>query len=321
MSEWTMGKVPLKYQLSDRTLFRVSLPLAYRSVKVGQSVEGATLDTPPSATPLPHTEGFLIRAMPIEGAPSKILRMDGYIRYIPIRYTHSYIDLSLGVEEYQRKFSSKTRSTLRRKIRKYADYCGGEIPWRLYTKKKQMREFHRLARRVSALSYQERTLGLGLPESEQFLSRLEDLATQNRVVASLLFHEETPVSYLCCLAREDALTYDYQGYDPAYSKQSVGTVLFWLTLERLLQEKRFRIFDFTEGESQHKRLFSTHNIECANVFFLNDNLRNRFLVRTHAGVDYVSKRLGVLLDRLGVKARVKRLLRFGRARTGPGTSG
>jgi CelD/BcsL family acetyltransferase involved in cellulose biosynthesis len=92
----------------------------------------------------------------------------------------------------------------------------------------------------------------------------------------------------------------------------VGTVLQWLALEQLFGEKCFRAFDFTEGQSDHKRLFATHTRQCSNVFLVKDCLRNRLIVRGHQLMNRFSSGLGNKLDELGIKARIKRLLRFQR---------
>lgn len=93
---------------------------------------------------------------------------------------------------------------------------------------------------------------------------------------------------------------------------SVGTVLQWLATEQLFAENKFRYFDFTEGQSDHKRLFATDQRLCGNVVMLKRSLRNSALVRSHALMDRMSRGLGELMEKYGLKARVKRLLRFAR---------
>ena len=48
--------------------------------------------------------------------------------------------------EYKNKFSSKTRSTLNRKIKKYTEYCDGRISWKIYKSAEEMPEFFKCAR-------------------------------------------------------------------------------------------------------------------------------------------------------------------------------
>ena len=58
-----------------------------------------------------------------------------------------------------------------------------------------MPEFFRYARTVSEITYQEKLLDAGLPDSEEFLGEMERLAQQGHVRGFILFLEDKPVSY------------------------------------------------------------------------------------------------------------------------------
>jgi len=307
---WHDQPVQFKYQLSDWTLFRVALPLKSRSIgPFDSSMCEAKL---PIADPSPGCAGFVLRGLPIEQSLPALSEVDGYIRYVPLQYDHCYIDLSLSFDAYQRKFSSKTRSTLKRKMQKFAEHCGGKLQWRSYKHKNEMAEFHRLARSISKLTYQERLLDAGIPDTPDFVEQAQKLAELNQVRSYILFDNSRPVSYLYCPVQDLVVIYAYLGYDPEYRQLSVGTILQWLALEELFGERVFRYFDFTEGQSEHKKLFATHTIRCANVFFLRKTLKARCVVRTHHAMNAFVGRLGAELDRLGTKAKVRRILRFAR---------
>lgn len=310
MSAGQLRPVAFKFQLSDWTLFSVALPLQVRVDRlVDRTAAHATL-SPPAEAPLPGSEGFLVRGLPVAGEPPVLRRIDDYLCYVPSRYQHCYIDLGGSFEAYQKKFSSKTRSTINRKVRKYREHCGDALTWTTYRTPDAMRDFFRHARRISRLTYQERLLDAGIPGDEAFIARAEALAAEDRVRAYILFDGERPVSYLYCPIEDGVLIYAYLGYDPAYMQLSVGTVLQWLAVEQLFDEGRFLYFDFTEGQSDHKRLFATHQRQCANVYFVRDTVRNAILIRAHRFANGVSAWLGRTLQTLGVKARLKRLLRF-----------
>ena len=64
MTLWELRKVPFKYQLSDWTLFSIALPLQCRSATLlGAPVPASQ---PPDTERQPESEGFMIRALPIE---------------------------------------------------------------------------------------------------------------------------------------------------------------------------------------------------------------------------------------------------------------
>ena len=312
MSDWECRPVPFKYRLSDWTLFAVSLRLQVRMANLFDETPPVTAPVLPADELMEGSQGFLIRGLRIASELPTLSRTGPFLTYVPLQYQHCYIDLSQSFESYGKSFSSKTRSTIHRKLRKYADHCGGSIPWKTFKAPGEMRDFFRLARVVSKLSYQERLLDAGIPDSEEFIHQAELLAADGHVRAYILFDRERPVSYLYCPVKDGILIYAYLGYDPDYMKMSVGTILQWLAVEQMFKENCFRYFDFTEGQSDHKRLFATHQLKCANVFLVKRTLRNRAVIHSHLFMDRVSRWLGAMLDLWGMKARVRRFLRFAR---------
>lgn len=310
MHHWPLGNAQFKYQLGDWTMFTIQMPLQIR-------MESLADDTPPIATlTLPVDErvqgsqGFMIRGQPISAELPTMSTVGKFVCYVPLQYDHAYVDLRQSFEQYQAKFSSKTRSTINRKIKKFAEHCDGMV-WKAYTEPHEVPEFLRLARQVSKLTYQEQLLDAGIPNSNEFLLEAQALAADQKLRAYLLFDRDKPVSYLCCPVRGSVVVYAYQGYDPAYQRLSVGTVLQWLALGALFAEGRFTYFDFTEGRSEHKRMFSTHQRRCAVMYFLSRSPRNYAVVIGHFLISKFSQALGALANWLGIKVAVKRILRFG----------
>ncbi len=308
---WTVRRQPLRFQFSDVTLLSLSIPLQMRSVALTEVQAAVGEPTPPKDPLLGECEGFMLRALPVaQPLRAGLSRADGFLRYVLLSYRHYFIDMSGDFESYRQKFSGKTRSTLDRKVRKFAEHCAGGMRWVCYRTPDELMQFMPLARSVSRLSYQERLLDAGLPDSEEFLASALAAAAENRVRAYLLFHDERPVSYLYCPIENDGVViYSYLGYDPAYQRHSVGTVLQWLALEQLFSEQRYRFFDFTEGESDHKRLFATDSRECANILFVKDRFPYALSIRAHWWLARLSAGVGEVLGRLGLKAHVRKLLR------------
>ena len=264
------------------------------------------------AVPLePGSQGFSIRAMPLAPGQPVFRRLGDFVCYVPLQYQHCYIDLGQSFDDYRAKFSSKTRSTIARKVKRWAEHCGGAVDWKVFRSAAEMDEFFALARAVSATTYQERLLDAGLPDGPEYLAEMKRLAVLDRARGFILFDDKRPVSYLYCPINDGVLIYAYLGYDPTYLKLSVGTVLQWLALERIFAERRFRFFDFTEGQSDHKRLFATHTVSCANLFFVRRRVGNLLLLYAHDRFSYFSGWLGAALDHWGLKTRIRRLLRFG----------
>jgi CelD/BcsL family acetyltransferase involved in cellulose biosynthesis len=309
MSLWQVRDVPFKFQLSDWTLFRASIHLQRRSIGLAEAGNPEAIAIPGEDQLVPGSQGFALQRLPVNETLPRLARSGPFLCYVPLQYQHCYIDLGTSFEDYQKKFSSKTRSTINRKIRKFTEHCGGTLKWHSYRSPDEVPAFFALARAVSKLTYQEKLLDAGLPDTPEFMERARALAADGQLRAYVLFDGERPVSYLYCPVQNDIAIYAYLGYDPAYMHLSVGTVLQWLALEEMFNEGNLRYFDFTEGQSDHKRLFATHQRQCAHMFLVRATLRNAAIVRSHALMNRFSGWTGQLLDRYGVKAKVRRLIR------------
>ncbi|MCZ8111323.1 MAG: GNAT family N-acetyltransferase [Betaproteobacteria bacterium] len=310
----TVAPVTIAFRLSDLTLARIDVPLL--TVRMGIQVATPSDPDPSwSLAEIPDSaRGVIVREWAVEPGLPTVRRVGGCLRYVMKQYRHCFIDMSGSFEGYKSRFSSKTRSTIARKRKKFADHCGGELRWTVHRTEPEVRQFLDLAVALAARTYQEKLLGLGLPGTEEFAAWAADQARQGRIRAFLLYGDEKPVSYLFCPIHEGVVEYAYLGYDPEYRTHSVGTVLQWIALEHLFGEQSFRFFDFTEGESDHKRLFATHERLCANVLFVRAGWRGYLLVYAHHALNRVSEGLGALLDMVGLRARLRQYLRFGLTR-------
>ncbi len=306
---WRESRIPLTFRLGEFRIFTRVLRLAEYKAPFFL-LRGDPDALAASAGPLPPgLHGRLLRSHPIEAPLPRRARAAGALRYAPQQYKRYVTDLSGTFDTYLSKFSSKTRANLRKKVRRFEEHCEGTARWQLYRSPGEMAEFHRLARLVSAHTYQERLLDAGLPADAAFLDGMRGAAAEDRVRAYLLFHGEKPVAYLYCPSRDGVLVYDYLGYDPAYRALSPGTVLQYHAFDALFAEGRWRLFDFTQGEGDHKEFFATASTLCADLYYLRPTLGNRVAIATHAAMESFSAWVVRTLDRLGLKARIKRFLR------------
>ncbi len=310
----SVAPVTIAFRLSDLTLASVTWPMLTVR-KAIDLAEAPTADPRWNALDIPAgARGVIVRELSIEPGIPAVTRSQGCLRYLMKQYRHCFIDMTGTFDAYRMKFSAKTRSTISRKVKKFADHCGGELRWTQHRTEAEVVEFLGVASRLATRTYQEKLLGLGLPSNEEFTRWAATEARDGRIRAYLLFDGERAVSYLFCPVHQGVVEYAYLGYDPDYRAHSVGTVLQWLALESLFAEQAFRCFDFTEGESDHKRLFATHERLCANVLFVKAGPRGYLLVHAHRALDGLSAGIGSLLDSWGLRARLRQMLRFGFSR-------
>ena len=273
--------VVLPLRVGTRTLARIRRRLVRVPVSLEQALQGAA----PQLPPLPRdADGYLIAALPVAARPI-LERQTGLSPFVRQGYRRSYARLDGGFDAYLGRFSSKSRSTLKRKLRKLAEESGGTIDVRTYSTPDEAEVFHRLARPLSARTYQERQLGYGLPEGEEALAEMRALAAQGAMRGWLLFLHGKPISYLYAPADGPTLVYAYLGYDPDHAQLSPGTVLQLEVMRMLMEEGRFALFDFTEGEGRHKQQFETGAIDCVDLLLLRPTVGNLAVACLLAGFD------------------------------------
>ena len=305
---WQAVPFELSYRIGEITLFRKrfrGLSLREHYLELGYDPD---VPAPPFERFGNGVDVIVTRSHPLASPIPTYGVRDGVLRYVLARYSRFHTGLTGDFEGYLGKFGGKTRSTLRRKVRKFLE-LGEGCGMREYKQPEDMEEFVRQARCISVLTYQEKFFDAGLPGDDEFLVELQGLAAADSVRAYLLFLRGDPIAYLCCPADKGVLLYRYLGYDPVHADLSPGTVLQYLAFESLFAEKRFTIFDFTEGQGEHKRFFGTHETPCADICYFRADLRSRFWVGLHRAFDGFSIGAASLLDRIGLKTRLKRFLR------------
>lgn len=301
-----MTSVALPFRVGARTLGQVRRRLLRVPLALAQALEGSLPALPPLP---PDADGYLIHSLPAAALEPLGRRHPGLLPFVRQRYRRFHVALDRTFDAWLAGLSASSRSTLRRKVRRLAERCGGKLDVRLYRGPAEVEEFHRHARAVSARTYQERLLDAGLPDGEEALAAMRGLAARDSVRGWVLFIDGRPASYLYAPAEGATLVYAHLGYDPDHAALSPGTVLQFEALRQLMEEGRFALFDFTEGEGQHKRQFATGSVDCVDLLLLRPTLSNRLAGHALAGFDRAVAFAKAAVARLGLESLARTLRR------------
>jgi hypothetical protein len=245
-----------------------------------------------------------------EDLSENIMILNGYIHHIYSVYRHYFVDTSGDFSEYMTRFKGKTLNSLKRKIKKI-EKSNKEKPYFLEFKNTSgVEEFLKIAKNISEKSYQEKLLGRNLPTDEDFKNKLLIMADKNEFRGYILYAEDTPIAYnLCPIYGQGIMLYDFTGYDPEYSRYSAGTVLQYKIIEDCFHDPLIATYDLCTGEGQHKEFFATGYKTCCDVFYFPATAFYISTVYLKYMIEYVARGIISSLDKLGIKARIKKFIR------------
>jgi CelD/BcsL family acetyltransferase involved in cellulose biosynthesis len=298
-----MASAAIDFTLGSRRLLSVPRSLSTWAFSLEDVLAGALPDAPPSGR-----DGVRVLSAPTARLAAVTAHYPGFIAGCRQDYRRHFIDMGQDFEAYMGRFSGKTRSTLRRKARKLAEEAGGYTVTEHRTPA-EIAAFLAAALPLSARTYQARLLDAGLPGEEPARRAMLEAAEAGLMRAFLLHAGGAPVAYLSLPVAGETLVYAHLGYDPDWARLSVGTVLQMDALERLFAERRFRWFDFTEGDGAHKEMFGTHSAACSSLVLLEPTIANRTLLGARAGFDAGVAGAKALAEQSGALGRIRALLR------------
>jgi len=300
------SEISLPLRIGARTLFTLRRRLVRRGLSLKEALEGGV----PALPALGESEhGYLVTALPaaaLGALTASHARLRPFVRQ---RYRRGYARLDGDFDAYLAGFSAKSRSTCRRKVKKLAERSGGKLDIRCYRTEEEIALFHAEARALSAKTYQERLLDAGLPDGAEAVAGMRALARAGRARGWLLFLDGAPIAYLYAPAQGATLIYAHLGYDPDFADHSPGTVLQLEAMRQLMEEKSFLLFDFTEGEGQHKRLFATGGVDCVDLLLLRPTAGNLLAGHGLSGFDRgvaLAKKAAAALGLAGALRRLRR---------------
>jgi hypothetical protein len=176
--------IHLPLRVGRRTVARLRRRLVRVPMSLNEALDGKAPPLPPLDA---STDGYLITGLPASSLDS-VERMRPELKpFLRQRYSRWHVELRRSFDDYLGTFSGKSRSTLKRKLRRFAERSGGSIDVRCYRREDEVEQFYQGARAVSALSYQERLLNAGLPEGPEALARCGRLPRRTRCAAGSCF--------------------------------------------------------------------------------------------------------------------------------------
>lgn len=300
------ASVPLRFQLGARPLLTVSRRLVRMPLALDAAVDGIV----PALPRLPESaDGFALFSLRADRIAAMRKAAGSMIAFERQRYTRHFVDLTMGYDAYLGTLSANSRAAIKRKSKRLAAECGGQIDIRCYRTPSELETFHAVAHALSERTYQARLFAGGLPGDAHFVSGMLARGAAGAAIGWLLWIGDGPAAYLYCRIDRGIVRYDFVGHDPQHAKSSPGFVLQSEVIRTLQADPAARRFDFTEGEGQHKRQFATGGVACVDLLLLRPRVANRALTLALGGFDGAARMGKRAAERAGLHRLVRRALR------------
>jgi CelD/BcsL family acetyltransferase involved in cellulose biosynthesis len=305
-------RVRFRYQLGELQLAQRFVDVAVdTSVFLERPVDDGSF-VPPARVIASGTPCVMVLSQPIAAPLPVSTTFANCIRFAPHQYRRSTIHVQGTFEAYLKAMPSDRRRKIQQKQRRYREACNGRLPVRSFTTRAELERFHAETLPLAAKTYQERLFAKGLPKTDAFVADMRARGDAGTARGYLLDGPNgEAIAYMYLTMNGVFVSYDFCGYDDAYARLSPGVVLQVAVLEDLFATRPGSIFDFGEGETQHKDTFGTEAVLCADLYFFPKSARGLELYAGQALTHGISRGAVASLERFGLKEKVKRLLRRG----------
>jgi hypothetical protein len=223
-------------------------------------------------------------------------------------FMHQAISFPATFDAYLKQMSKRSRKSVQYSQRKlFKDYqselfeCNSSA---------EIETFLDEAISISKKTYQWNLLSLGLRDRGALKTSLLKWERRAELRCFILRCAGKPVAFMLGYIYQACYYYIDVGYDPDWMKQSVGSVLQMAVIEKLYESQTPPTrFDFSTGYGEHKARFGNYEQEEVNMLLLAPTAKNRVFVGIYIGLNAVSTSLVKILDKIGIKKRLKKMIR------------
>ena len=206
-------------------------------------------------------------------------------------------------DTYWHQFSSKTRNTMRRAVKRL------EHTVEAVTEPAQVAHFLASAQRISARSWQGKRMGQRMENEPHQRAHLEALARLGALRSYVLHHQDAPAAFLYGWQWNGLYCYEETGYDLALAEKGPGKILLHRVLEDLIARDCPAVLDFGTGDADYKRRLGNDQTSSGPILMLPLNARAWMYTAVHQLRDMADQGARQLLHITGLYQHARRLYR------------
>jgi len=176
----------------------------------------------------------------------------------PTIHPHWQMSVPESLDEFYQGLSQRHRGNIRRTVRKLEEEWRGQVEIVHYRQPQEVKRLCEDVERVSVKTYQQ-SLGAGFQNTPLMQSISQADAQHGRLHVSVLYVQKQPCAFQWGTTFGHTYFLERIGYDPAWTKSRVGTVLFVKVLERLCADEGVERMDFGFGGAEYKESYGNES--------------------------------------------------------------
>ena len=223
---------------------------------------------------------------------------------------HLFHQFNGSYEEFFNEKSSKYKNQLRKKEKMLREQLGAAFSFKEYRSVEDVTPFLQAADSINKKTYQYKLFGEQVDNDAQSTAAYTATALKGQFRSFVLWHDDIPLCFVLGHQSADGIFEHRQtGFDPQWRDCAPGINCNILLLQSLYATHRPKILDFGSGDADYKRLFANTVLSSASPMLVPRTLRYLLPFLLYTGAAWLNAMAVVVLDRFGLKDRIKRLLR------------
>lgn len=240
------------------------------------------------------------------------LRTQFHVLQHGVGYKRRLCDIGSGFENYLGSLSAKSRQSMKRSLRRFEADFKGRFAFDVYVSPPEVTKFLEAVEPVSKRTYQARMLGLAVTRDGYIGTRARAGAERGYTRCYVLTVDGEPIAWRIGFQSGSVFSSHHIGYDPAFEEWHPGVLMHIFSIRHMTESLRdVAVLDLLYGDNDFKRRASNRSRDEQNYYLFPRTFRGSLTYACLAVCNALSGTVGSLLERAGLKAKLKAALRRG----------
>lgn len=240
------------------------------------------------------------------------LRKHFYVLQHGAAYERRLCDIGAGFEAYLGSLSAKSRQSMKRSLRRFEAHFEGRFSFKACGSPLEVTEFLEAIEAVSKRTYQGRMLGLAITRDGHIGNRAIEGARRGYTRCYLLTVDDKPIAWRIGFQSGSVFCSHHIGYDPDFEDWHPGVLMHLYSIRHMTKVlSHVAVLDLLYGDNDFKRRASNRSRLESNYYLFPRTLRGAATYIALKCCNQLSEKAGRMLERYGLKARLKGWLRRG----------